>query len=57
MKRWQFSYAYWKQATVTVYAYTIEEARLKACAEMDRRYDKKGMEPPVAWTLKLLNFK
>lgn len=52
--KWQFSYGYWKTATVTVKASSYEEAHGKACEEMDRRYEKRGEEPPVGWTLTLL---
>lgn len=51
---YQFSYAYWPGATVTVRAADPQRAYEKACEEMDRRYEKKGEEPPVALTLRLL---
>jgi len=56
MKRgkYKFSYGYWAGATVTVDATSEDEARIKARAEMDRRYEKLGKEPPVAWRLVLV---
>jgi hypothetical protein len=52
--QYQYSYGSWPQATVTVRASDAKTAYRKACAEMDRRYEKAGQEPPVAWTLQLL---
>lgn len=52
--QYQFSYGAWPQATVTVRAPDAKSAHRKACEEMDRRYEKAGREPPVAWTLTLL---
>lgn len=49
-----FSYGYWAGATVTVRADNEAEARLKASEVMDKRYEKLGKEPPVAWTLDLI---
>ena len=51
MRKFTFKYGYWTRATVTVRATNEAEARLKASEEMDRRYAKRGAEPPVAWTL------
>lgn len=53
-KRWTFSYGYWTRATVTVYAADFNQAWAKARTEMDRRYEKRGWEPPVAWSFTLL---
>jgi hypothetical protein len=52
--KWQFSYGYASNMTVTVQAKTREEAVQRACSEMNRRYDRRGYEPPVGWTLRLL---
>lgn len=57
MNKYQFSYGYWAGATVTVRAKTYEQAVGKARCEMDRRYEKKDREPPVAWTLNLTHDK
>lgn len=54
MMKWTFQYAYWSTATVTVRAWTEDQARAKAAAEMDRRYAKRDKEPPVGWTLRLI---
>lgn len=51
MKKYQFQYAHWKRATVTVVAADVGAARRKAADAMDRRYEKLDREPPVAWTL------
>lgn len=51
MDSFKFSYGAWRGATVTVKARDIAEARSKAAVELDRRYEKAGLEPPVAWTL------
>jgi hypothetical protein len=51
LTKFQFQYASWKGATVTVYAASRESALTKARQEMDRRYAKQDREPPVAWTL------
>lgn len=40
---------------VTVRAATLADADLKARAELDRRCDKSGQEPPVGWDLRLIN--
>jgi hypothetical protein len=55
--RFQFAYATWTGATVTVYVTTDDEkvARWVAAQEMDRRYAALDREPPVGWTLTLLN--
>lgn len=50
--KFTFKYGHWKRATVTVYAKSIEQALDRAHTEMDRRYELRGDEPPVAWTLR-----
>lgn len=54
MFKFKFQYAYWAGATVTVKANDLNAARIKARKEMDRRYQKLDREPPVAWTLVLM---
>jgi hypothetical protein len=54
MNKYTFKYAYWKTATVTVRAINEQQARLKACDTMDKRYEKRNEEPPVGWTLELV---
>lgn len=53
-RKFTFQYAHWNGATVTVSAKDEATAREKASSEMDRRYEKRGMEPPVAWSLRLI---
>lgn len=57
IKRYTFSYAQWKTATVTVYAYNMIEAIQKARDVMDRRFAKRDLEPPVGWTFDLISMK
>jgi hypothetical protein len=52
--KFKFQYAYWPGATVTVKAKDLPAAKIKAREEMDRRYRKLDREPPVAWTLVLM---
>lgn len=52
--KYQFKYAYWKNATVTVYAESIDEAVIKSRITLDNRYEKANKEPPIAWTLELI---
>lgn len=51
-KPFTFSYAHGRGYTVTVRATDEYEARIKAREEMDRRYEKARLEPPVSWTLR-----
>lgn len=55
--RFQFQYGYWPQATVTVHMPTDDErlAYIEACGVMDKRYAKMDREPPVGWTLNLID--
>ena len=57
MNSYTFRYAYWKRATVTVRARDPITALAKAREEMDRRYDRAGKEPPVAWSLEWIDTK
>lgn len=52
--KFTFSYAHWRGATVTVIASDEAAARLKAQDVMDSRYEKRDLEPPVAWNLQLI---
>lgn len=52
-KRWTFEYA--PGLNVTVRAASLDIARQRAAKVMDRRYEAKGKEPPVAWTLTLIS--
>lgn len=54
--KYAFRYGYWKRATVTVRANSVEQALDKARGELDRRYEARDEEPPVAWTLQLESF-
>jgi hypothetical protein len=54
MKRYTFKYGHWARATVTVHAKNEGSARRKARDMMDKRYERLGKEPPVAWTLDLI---
>jgi hypothetical protein len=49
--RYQFQYAAWAQATVTVYAPNYELAVSNARETLDIRYEKRGKEPPAGFTL------
>lgn len=40
---------------VSVLADCEEDAYYLACLEMDKRYEDKGIEPPVSWTLLLMD--
>lgn len=51
--RYQFPYAYWAKATVTVHTSDYDAAVLEARETLDERYEKQGEEPPVGWTLVL----
>ena len=51
MTKWQFQYGYALNMTVTVKAWDYDSAVLAAKNELDRRYAKRGWEPPVAWSL------
>ncbi len=59
INKYTFSYADSKTATVTVRAIDEDQAKLKACNVMDKRYEKSGKEPPVCWyfELELVNFR
>ena len=57
MNSYTFRYAYWKRATVTVRARDPITALAKAREEMDRRYERAGREPPVAWSLEWIDTK
>jgi hypothetical protein len=46
-----FQYGHHKTMTVAVTAGSLHEAVLKARDEIDRRYEAKGLESPVGWTL------
>lgn len=52
--RRRYTYEYGHNLTVTVDAKNPNEAKLRACIMLDKRYEKAGKEPPVAWTLVLL---
>ena len=54
MKLYTFSYGHWARATVTVHAKNEDSAIMKARDTMDKRYERLGKEPPVAWTLELI---
>lgn len=54
MKKYQFAVGIWQDRTVTVRARDYEEAVFKARGELDRRAEKRGDEPPVAWDLTLI---
>jgi len=51
--RYQFQYASWAQATVTVRTGNYDAAVLEARETLDERYEKQGKEPPAGWTLVL----
>ena len=51
-KKFKFKYGAAKSQTVTVTATTEAKAMFKAIGLLNNRYDKRGLEPPVAWTLK-----
>ncbi len=53
--KYQFAYGGFPGMTVTVKAKSYDEAVAKAREVMDARYEKRNQEPPVAWTLTLLN--
>ena len=55
MNRYTFKYGYWANATVTVHAKDEGLARMKARDTMDKRYERLGEEPPVAWSLELIS--
>lgn len=42
-------------SSITVEAKNFEEAYAKAYAGLNTRYEKAGKEPPVGWTIALLN--
>ena len=50
--KFTFRYGDWPWMTVTVRATSEQEADLQARATMDKRYERKGYEPPVGWTLR-----
>ena len=50
--KWRFKYGI--GFTVTVSAVTCEQAAMKARGVLDKRYEKAGKEPPVAWSLCLI---
>jgi hypothetical protein len=54
VKKFQLSYGSAKNMTVTVKAKNFTEALDKAKAVMERRYEKRDLEPPVGWTLTLV---
>ena len=56
MNKYKFLYGYDASMTVTVRAGSYDSARQIACETLDMRYDKAGMEPPVAWTLEMIEF-
>jgi len=51
MLKYTFQYNPWKSATVTVTATSYRKAIEKAREELDRRYESRDIEPPVAWGL------
>lgn len=55
--RFQFQYAYWPGATVVVHLAKDDEqlAMTRARDIMDKRYAKQNREPPVGWTLNLID--
>ena len=54
MNRYTFAVGIGAVRTVTVKAPDLETAMDKAEAELDKRAEKKNVEPPVAWTINLL---
>lgn len=57
MKSFTFQYGVYASATVTVRAEDESKGRVKAAAELDRRYEKAGKEAPVSWSLRLVSKK
>jgi len=52
--RYRFQYGDKANQTVTVYATSLEEARIKAVSEMNHRLLLKGKVPPTIWALDLV---
>lgn len=52
--RRRYTFQYGHNLNVTVDAKNRDEAVLRACTVLDKRYEKAGKEPPVAWNLTLL---
>lgn len=50
MRRWRYDSGYYKGY---VLAHTRREAVEKASEAMDKKAERAGMEPPVAWTYNL----
>ena len=58
MKKAKFTFAVGiaRSRTVTVHAENMDDARLRAIEALDRRAEKSGAEPPVAWDIELVKF-
>jgi hypothetical protein len=52
--KWQFNYGAGAWQMVTVRAQSYQAAIMAARNELDKRYEKAGKEPPVGWTLDLI---
>lgn len=53
--KYKFRYGGYKNETVTVVAYSLVDAEINARNELDRRCDKRNEEPPISWSLKLID--
>lgn len=53
--KYKFRYGPGPNATVTVVGDHYHDAFTRACATLDRRYEKADKETPVGWSLELLS--